>query len=198
MLYRFIGDVHGKVERLPAVLLSEATNIQLGDLGIGFFPGDLPIGLEFIRGNHDNPKLSRITPGYMGDYGYRASARMLFVGGGESIDALQRLYRNMPWWPDEELSYEELLQVISLHTEIQPNIVISHEGPREIVLERMAISTRSRTSTALQFMLEAHPPDYWICGHYHRTEKFMIGTTHFIFLGELDTFDLEVAESNIA
>lgn len=48
----------------------------------------------------------------------------------------------------------------------------------------------TRTSQALQVMLEAHQPEHWFFGHYHVTTNFYVGEykTQFHCLNELDTY----------
>jgi predicted phosphodiesterase len=70
-----IGDIHGRIPdylRLVATLQPGSRSIALGDVYIGR-PGvhlpELPPEHKFIRGNHDDPKLCREHPNYLGDYG---------------------------------------------------------------------------------------------------------------------------------
>lgn len=55
----------------------------------------------------------------------------------------------------------------------------------------------TRTSTALQAMLDIHQPKEWIFGHYHYTLQFQIANeagemlrTKFTCVGELATYAL--------
>jgi hypothetical protein len=50
----------------------------------------------------------------------------------------------------------------------------------------------TRTSQALQRMLEEHQPRYWTFGHYHKTITFHIGPTEFQCLNELDVRDIQL------
>lgn len=78
MKIRFIGDVHGKVQKYLEVLDTEGDydySIQVGDMAIGFpsveFPPfQKPIKDFFIRGNHDNPELCKLKNNYIQDGHY--------------------------------------------------------------------------------------------------------------------------------
>jgi hypothetical protein len=51
----------------------------------------------------------------------------------------------------------------------------------------------TRTSQALQSMLEIHQPDIWIFGHYHVAREFQTlkYETKFVCVPELGTYDLD-------
>ncbi len=134
----FMGDVHGKVKqyrRIIRALPEGSKSLQLGDLGLGFkgvflYPGGcLARGdHQFIRGNHDNPTVCRRVKGYAGDYGYWPQERLFYLGGAWSIDQQWRTPL-VSWWPDEELSLEELNKAHQLYVESKPLIVATHEAP---------------------------------------------------------------------
>ncbi|QJB33834.1 metallophosphoesterase [Chitinophaga oryzae] len=152
-----IGDLHGGypelLSRIKKFKLEKTTFIQVGDWGLGFQPVSHDLKalsqidsfmrssgnqLLIIRGNHDNKwfwdqghtfGLQHIQ--LVKDYTVMeiAQQRVLFVGGGISIDRLNRT-AGKTYWPDEELVYDEAL----LHASCQAgvDIVISHIAPREI------------------------------------------------------------------
>ena len=114
----FIGDVHANLtEYLRIVESLDGPSIQVGDMGFGFFKnGDsLPEIPQhrFLRGNHDHPGLAKAHPGYLGDYGYLHDSDILFVSGAQSVDQEWRT-QDINWWPEEELAYEQLVDMISL------------------------------------------------------------------------------------
>jgi hypothetical protein len=183
-----IGDVHGYtksyqklIERLPAGQRS----VQIGDMGLGFSGVGLhrmPDSHTFFRGNHDSPEKCRAHPNYRGDYGYDAETQIFHLAGAWSID---RAYRteNISWWRDEELNYTELTKAIELYEQTKPKFVLSHEAPVKAVSTLLydligpyflakAADANSRTSRALQMMLDAHQPEQWIFGHYHVDKEF--------------------------
>lgn len=218
---RFIGDVHGKYASYKKLIADVPKSIQVGDMGVGFRKLQGPRAGEiyanpphyamirgihrFLRGNHDNPAECRkhsqwIPDGHVED-------RMMFVGGGFSIDRAFRV-EDYTWWADEELSLAQLNAVVEDYRRIQPEIMITHEPPREVLEAMLArlptigngmekLERGSRTSQALQQMWNAHSPKLWIFGHMHvafdhvlhggRTEG-----TRFICLPELAHIDLEV------
>lgn len=126
--------------------------IQVGDMGIGF--SNIPVypdHVKWIRGNHDDPQAAREHPNYLGDYGYDEKHEMFWLAGAWSIDWQWRKIWNQKeyekwvrfkqnsskpvkkcWWPDEELSQEELDKALDLYIEKKPRIMISHEAPSNI------------------------------------------------------------------
>ena len=92
------------------------------------------------------------------------------------------------FWNDEQLSHDELGEVIAAYEKAKPEIVITHECPYELIdpyvgapfLANMAAAYgRSRTSMALQAMYDAHQPKIWIFGHYHVRKAIETGKTRF-------------------
>lgn len=183
-----IGDVHGFtgtyqkfINRLPA----GQRTIQIGDMGIGFEGVGLhrmPDSHTWFRGNHDNPKKCRTHPNYRGDYGYDETTGIFHLAGAWSID---RAYRTegVTWWPDEELDYVELAKAVELYTKVKPRIVLSHDAPAKAVETLLydlvgpyfmakQKGANSRTSQALQIMLDTHQPDEWVFGHFHVDKSF--------------------------
>jgi predicted phosphodiesterase len=198
----FIGDIHGRIKEYLAVLkkhrirLPYDHTIQLGDFGAGFV--EIPKLYEedhFIRGNHDDPAKCKLSSNYLGDYGYKEidGIKIFFVSGAWSIDAAYRTPMKS-WWPDEELSYPELISAMELYEEVKPNIVLTHDGPNDATIEIIkkhgslfgtSVVYPTRTGGALTRMFETHQPDKWFFGHWHQDWKQKIGHTKFQCLPEL-------------
>lgn len=205
----FIGDVHGKMTQLHLVLdevLRRGVHVfQVGDMALGFPDVFLPhysSNFHFLRGNHDSPDACHSHPNYLGDYGYLPALKMFYLGGAFSIDAAPRKARMRhggvaEWWPDEELSMEELRKAFELYATRKPEIVVSHECPSGIgallLKETQSFGPLqlSRTAHTLQWMFELHQPKYWIFGHYHIDKTISLDGTVFHCCAELATYEIE-------
>jgi hypothetical protein len=213
-IIRFIGDVHGKFGRYSQILKdSPHKTIQVGDMGVGFRkyphgtwsanpPYDLMVekGARFERGNHDNPDVCSRHTQYIADG--TIEGNMMFCGGAVSIDKPYRV-EGYSWWPDEELSNEQLEPIIDAYIAAKPEIMVTHECT-ESVAERIAASLsmrghpikleekwKSRHRAAFQRMFEAHKPKLWVHGHWHVAREAVIDGTRFICLEELGTIDID-------
>lgn len=196
---RFIGDCHGKIEQLLVKLatMGESGHIlQIGDMGIGFRGVELPRLHEtfgFIRGNHDSPSLCRQHPNYARDFGIWNG--VFVVAGAYSIDWECRT-PGKSWWFGEELDSKDQEAAYELYVQEKPRVVATHECPRlvgEAILKDKGFrpekwgSTESSTALLLQRMFEAHQPEDWVFGHYHRDWDAKIDGTRFKCLNELST-----------
>lgn len=212
-IVRFIGDVHGKYERYRAILENSPPSIQVGDLGVGFrrlgghrdgeFQRNPPYYAmhphhRFIRGNHDNPGECKKNSQYIPDGTIEND--IMFIGGAVSIDKKLRT-EGYSWWPDEELSTEELNRLVDVYAVTKPRIMVTHDCPESIaeimvglggVGLKLEPEFASRTRQALQAMLEIHRPEIWLFGHWHVPFDQVINGTRFICLAELQAIDLEV------
>ena len=187
---RIIGDVHGHYEQYVQVAKEAEYSIQVGDLG---FEYDClkqldPNRHRVLAGNHDN--YDRMDSGHwLGDYGaYNVPdfGNVFFVRGGHSIDRGKRLI-GQTWWPQEEMSYGQLSEIIDVYKEAKPDFVISHECPASVTEIAFGMKTwdneiikPSRTSLLLQSLLEIHQPKHWVFGHHHRLYFGVHKTTGFI------------------
>lgn len=185
---RFIGDVHGKMDRyLP--LTYDVESIQVGDFGVGFV--DIPIlkpEARFIRGNHDNPALCREHRNWIPDGTIEGDT--MFIGGAWSIDKAWRT-PGISWWEDEELSIAEWDRVITTAINTRPRIMVTHDCPQSIVLPLFgAKPIKTRTQQALDVILGEVRPEIWLFGHWHIDRDVVIDGTRFICLGELQYIDL--------
>lgn len=200
MKIRFIGDVHGHFEEYNELIRIACPTIQVGDLGVGF-GGERKLKMapkdRFINGNHDNPTLCRDHPNFIAPtdsyHGVYA------VGGGYSIDKHIRT-PGLDWWPDEELSYATLCEVIDDYECNKPSTVVTHEPPAFLARSLCdAIGSRtvypsSRTSMAFQKMFELHVPKLWVFGHWHTSWRAEISGCQFICLDILQTVDLDTGD----
>ncbi|MCY3019748.1 MAG: metallophosphoesterase [Planctomycetota bacterium] len=189
-----IGDTHGRFDEYLKIVEPMDESLQLGDFGVGFAP--LPAvspAHRFIRGNHDNPELCRQVPNYLGDWGYWEEQGIFFVGGARSVDWWLRR-KGISWWEEEELCDAELTRMLQLYQRTRPAIVVSHEGPMEIVRwmfrAQLIEPKKSRTGQALQAALDIWTPKVWCFAHYHWHQQQAISGTEFVALGELGVFRL--------
>jgi hypothetical protein len=81
----------------------------------------------------------------------------------------------------------------------KPRYVLSHECPSSVILPAFGpahfdgdLLRPSRTAYLLQKMLDAHRPDIWFFGHYHRWYDAVIQGTNFVCLPETGVADLTV------
>jgi Icc-related predicted phosphoesterase len=101
-----------------------------------------------------------------------------------------------------------LNDAIAIYKDTRPKIVISHTAPseaaREILKDLIGSyflnkhgDVESRTSRALQEMLEAHRPSIWYFGHFHINREFLIGKTQFRCLAEMAAFEVVSCDSSV-
>jgi predicted phosphohydrolase len=188
-----IGDVHRQFDLWQELLREHADasgSLQLGDMGV-FSSADakavcqMPTIHKFIRGNHDNPQACLSLPHYLGDFGFVPECSLFFISGGMSVDRHFRTV-GVDWWEDEELSYDALGNAAAAFISSRPRLVVSHEAPVVVMRHIMGCWARpSRTATALQSMWEAHHPDLWVFGHWHRYVDIQLLDTRFIGLADL-------------
>ena len=197
---RFIGDIHGDITgAYSAATRNCDESVQVGDFGMGFISPYIREVVDvfhtgnpthrFIRGNHDDPAVCRLSPGWIEDGTYDADREIMYIGGARSIDtAIRTSGKN--WWPDEELSLIELERIRAAFVYFKPKVVVTHDCPRPVAEslffappndERPHI--RTRTAEALDVMLRDHPPDLWVFGHWHESRQFKRNGTEFICLG---------------
>lgn len=220
-IIRFLGDVHGKFRRYSTFLDNTPyPTIQVGDMGVGFrrWPhgerGSAPHwdkmvagGHRFIRGNHDSPADCARSSQYIADG--TVEGNMMFVGGALSIDKQWRI-EGYSWWPDEELSEDELLAMLAIYHRNHPQIMVTHDCPQYIAASIVATipcvgngetkldpKFASRTREAFDFMLGHHRPKLWIFGHWHVPFDYMYQGTRFICIPELAMVDVDVDKAEV-
>lgn len=213
-----IGDAHGLFMDYRMIVKSWAMvgikkSLQLGDFGLGFpstrinsqsFIEGIEGDHKFIRGNHDDPDFCRKDKNYAGDFGIIEGSyiddyfhKLFFISGARSIDSDWRT-PGLDWWPDEQLSDEELCDAVNLYNEEKPAIVCSHDCPT-IVLQQLYPhrTLPTRTSQAMDIMFMSYKPSYWIFGHHHMSWRKNIDGCWFICLNELETLDISKRIINI-
>lgn len=201
------GDVHGNIPAYIHLVKDSDYSIQLGDLGFNYKPSMFNISSEFhkvVAGNHDNYTLNEgvfihQTAHFLGNFGVHVVPNIgsfFFVRGGQSIDRDERII-GINWWPEEELNYFQCANASKYYEEIKPDIVVSHECPKEIIPFVSTIKRykgrpigESKTSLLLQNMIEIHRPRYWFFGHYHVSWSREIDGTQFRCLNELEIFNI--------
>lgn len=198
-----IGDVHGKALKLENILIKNPDYdyiIQLGDLGIGFnnaldFVFEHKIfsysNFYFIRGNHDSPKKCFTYDNYLGNYGV-FNKKIFYISGAYSIDQNLRT-EGIDYWNDEELSYEQSLNVLRLYIKTKPQIVISHTCPESMIEELSFYKIgKSRTQQLLQIMFEKWQPKLWVFGHFHKSWNKTIDGCKMQCLNEMEVLNIDV------
>lgn len=201
---RFIGDIHAKLyEYRNIISKTDGPSIQIGDFGYGFFGnryqkyfnGVKNFGQHrFIRGNHDCPKLAKAQPNFIKDGSMYKN--VFCMGGAWSFDHAKRT-KGHNWWSDEELSYTELNTAIDVYDKNKPDVVCTHDCPSNVAYEMFIKRLnkphfKTRTSDALEAMLEIHRPKLWIFGHWHKNMVQKINGTVFICVAELDYVDINL------
>jgi hypothetical protein len=174
---RFLGDVHGNWNQYRELIRDVPESIQLGDMGVGF-PAECARHSQFI-------------PDGLTENG------VMFVGGALSIDRHTRT-EGFDWWPDEELSTHELMDMIDRYENVEPRIMVTHDAPESVVNilfganGKLKLNLPSRTRQALQSMFEVHQPEMWLFGHGHNSKNVVIKGTRFICLNELESMDIDI------
>jgi hypothetical protein len=205
MTLRLIGDIHGKFGPYKKIINACEESIQVGDLGIGFTdrwgrPCENPphyamvrSNHRFIRGNHDNPASCKNHSQWIPDGAFLYDDRMMLVGGAYSIDKAYRT-EGLDWWPDEELDYPTLSNIIMSYEIRRPEIMVTHEAPDSVARQLFNVTEGypSRTRQAFAVMFEIHPPLVWVFGHWHEHRDVVINGTRFICLAECQYVDIDI------
>lgn len=196
---RYIGDIHGDRHLYTKAIEGCDESIQVGDYGIGFITlsdlalwptviGDTNTRHTFIRGNHDNPSVCDNLPTFIGAGKDERHPDHFFVGGGYSLDKDYRT-PGLDWWPEEQYDQYRMMILLQQYERMKPRIMVTHEAPSGVV-DRMFTSEMnkvkfppSQTSAFLQLFLEAHRPEHWIFGHWHKTAVLVDQGTMFQCLG---------------
>lgn len=193
---RLIGDVHGKIGQYINIASPAQYSLQVGDMGFNYDKINLDSSKhKFVPGNHDNYDLLPNEYSLM-DYGvWSTDVDIFYIRGAWSIDGPgcpwdqgksmgRSRIQGVDWWDNEECDVKTLEAAIELYSQIQPRIVVTHEAPlsavqwmhdNKYIPQRFPV-IKTRTSQALQIMLEIHRPSSWYFGHYHNNAEFKLGT----------------------
>lgn len=197
---RFIGDIHGKMHAYTSICdCSPYPTIQVGDYGMGFVDNwILPSQAKqhrFIRGNHDNPAVCKQQHNYIEDGTIEDG--IMFIGGADSIDKHWRK-SGVDWWEDEQLSYQELSNLLDIAREAKPNVMVTHEAP-DFIADYICQSRGwqkylddDRTRKAFDVLYGQHQPKLHIFGHWHIDLDMIYQDTRFICLNELSYIDIDI------
>ena len=167
----------------------EAITLMCGDMGVGFSDVISPCCGDndyWISGNHDNHDACLGIKGYLGDYGViDVGVKAFFIRGAYSTDRYHRT-ENIDWWRCEQLSQEKCNEAIELYAKEKPDLVISHDCPKQVHHLVCAFGREgSRTGETLTKLFEIHSPKFWIFGHHHNHSQHVVNGTTFTCLGEL-------------
>lgn len=207
---KFIGDVHGKFSQYERIIREHSGTIQVGDMGVGFRrwphgewqtnpPYDKMVKAEawFIRGNHDNPFICQQHSRCIKDgdvHTTQKGNKIMFIGGGLSIDKAYRI-EDYSWWPEEELTYEQMCEIAEKYLAEKPDVMVTHECP-SVHVDRIHEShhrlDNSRTTQFFQSLWAQHQPKLWIHGHHHISTESDINGTKFVCLAELEMREFDI------
>jgi len=212
-----IGDLHSKWASYIDILRDSGIerSIQVGDFGWGMsldpdpassaFPKQFQQHLltedldciggnhKYFRGNHDNPVLCAQHKHCLPDVYVDDSIGLMSVAGAFSIDRGNRTL-GYDWWPEEELSYDQLFAAIDMYEKVKPRVMLSHDCPESVVghmFSRYNPDFGSRTRSALDNMFSIHQPDLWVFGHWHNSHVYHQQGTKFVCLNELETMVID-------
>jgi len=203
----YVGDVHRSFDTLMDNLnnIENENVIQVGDFGLGFkeYEEDLKFletlneklksqnnQMYVIRGNHDNPNFwkmnieSLTNIKLVSDFTYLEieGLRVLFVGGGLSIDRIKRVV-NKSYWVDETICTKfpkvdnPKCDILITHVpliSLFPNLQFNND-----IIEYYAINDTKlledlkREQDTLKRLLKYCNCDVWVSGHMHQHAYFV-------------------------
>lgn len=112
--------------------------------------------------------------------------KVLVMGGAYSVDKNYRIIYRYPWFKDEQLSKEEMDNILNKYKGQHIDIVLSHTcplkyEPTEVFMKGIDQSNVDKSmENFLDKVEESIDYDKWYCGHYH-TEK-QIDKLEFMFV----------------
>lgn len=111
--------------------------------------------------------------------------KVLVIGGAYSVDKNYRIIYGYPWFKDEQLSKEEMDNILNKYKGQHIDIILSHTCPLKYEPTEVFIKgiDQSAVDKSMEKFLdkfeESIDYDKWYCGHYH-TEK-QINKLEFMF-----------------
>ena len=128
-------------------------------------------GKVFIEENYQNLIFAKNGELYNID-----NKKVLVIGGAYSIDKDYRLTYGHQWFKDEQLSKEEMNNILNKYKDKHIDIILSHTcplkyEPTEVFMKGIDQSKVDKTMEIFLNKVEENVNyDKWYCGHYH-TEK---------------------------
>ena len=118
--------------------------------------------------------------------------KVLVIGGAYSVDKNYRIIYGHPWFKDEQLSKEEMNNILNKYKGQHIDIVLSHAcplkyEPTEVFMK--GINQFDVDKSMEKFLDEVEQSidyDKWYCGHYHTEKK--IDKLEFMF-GRIKVFN---------
>jgi len=118
--------------------------------------------------------------------------KVLVIGGAYSVDKNYRIIYRYPWFKDEQLSKEEVDNILNKYKGQHIDIVLSHTcplkyEPTEVFMKGIDQSNVDKSMEKfLDKVEESIDYDKWYCGHYHIEKK--IDKLEFMF-GRIKVFN---------
>ena len=118
--------------------------------------------------------------------------KVLVIGGAYSVDKNYRIIYGYPWFKDEQLSKEEMNNILNKYKGQHIDIVLSHTcplkyEPTEVFMKCIDQSDVDKSMEKfLDRVEESIDYDKWYCGHYHIEKK--IDNKEFMF-GRIKVFN---------
>ena len=210
----YAGDLHGDLSAIEKIdQLANKSNakaiVQVGDFGCRWLPNvdeyfttrTSQVPWYTCGGNHDNydnweaspkvaPNLTELLPNVYwaarGTCHNIDGIKHLFLGGAVSTDKHRRT-AGVDWWPQEEPTNQELQMFCDALDNEMPDVVVTHDGPQDIVTNVLGLDWGSNLARDLQNInnISSHRPTFWAFGHYHKLMQ--VGYYHKLIQANLET-----------
>ena len=177
------------------------------------FIRSMPITIFCVRGNHDRPFVNQwqldcelvncpflddknppmwhdieySNIWYFMDYGvyYIKNKSFLIVGGAYSVDKDWRIFNHWTWYPEEQLTVDEWLDLFDLTYDRGFNYVLTHTcpydwRPTDLFMKSVDQSKiDSTTEEQLQYLSSIISWEHWYWGHFHGDRDYGDGRRMF-------------------